>query len=189
MGKVEDEGRNRRLLFTDVCPILPAPQNNRRKAKEEKRMSTRSIIGIINIDGTVDIIYCHNDGDPPHQLPILKECYNSPNKAKGLLELGDITCLGRKFSPPKGLVLGSWNRVLEAMDEKQLRDTTVAYHRDIGEPLTKAFRMGSVQLLKKRLARSSDIKWVYLYDLESGRWTWARAGKDMEFRAAEPDAK
>ena len=43
-------------------------------------MSTHSYIGIINKDRFVDAVYCHWDGRPGHQGPILKERYNNAEK-------------------------------------------------------------------------------------------------------------
>lgn len=34
-------------------------------------MSTNSRIGILHEDGTTETIYCHWDGYPEHQMPIL----------------------------------------------------------------------------------------------------------------------
>ena len=44
---------------------------------EELNMSTNSRIGILHEDGTTETIYCHWDGYPEHQMPILTEHYNT----------------------------------------------------------------------------------------------------------------
>ena len=36
-------------------------------------MATRSAIGYIRPDGSIRAVYCHWDGSPGHQLPILTE--------------------------------------------------------------------------------------------------------------------
>ena len=47
-------------------------------------MSTRSRIGILNPDGSTRTIYCHSDGYPEHQLPILTQHYSSIEKVEEL---------------------------------------------------------------------------------------------------------
>jgi hypothetical protein len=59
-------------------------------------MATRSVIGVRT--GTARkprylAVYCHYDGYPSHQLPILTEHHNSPAAALNLVAGGDISCL------------------------------------------------------------------------------------------------
>lgn len=56
-------------------------------------MSTRSNIGILNQDGTVDYIYCHYDGYLDHNGKILNEYYNTEDKVRELISLGDMSAL------------------------------------------------------------------------------------------------
>ena len=56
-------------------------------------MSTRSNIGILNQDGTVDYIYCHFDGYLDHNGTILNENYNTEEKVRELISLGDMSAL------------------------------------------------------------------------------------------------
>ena len=51
-------------------------------------MSTRSKIGILRKDGTVDHIYCHWDGYPEHNGCILYNDYNNINKINSLIKNG-----------------------------------------------------------------------------------------------------
>ena len=57
-------------------------------------MATRSRIGILNDDGTVDSIYCHWDGYLSHNGKILFEHYTDPAVVQELIALGDISSLG-----------------------------------------------------------------------------------------------
>lgn len=57
-------------------------------------MSTRSLIGKLNPNNTVDFIYCHWDGYPDYNGKILNEHYTSPSKVDELLALGDLSVLG-----------------------------------------------------------------------------------------------
>ena len=56
-------------------------------------MATRSAIAIRNSDATYDVIYCHWDGYPSHQLPILESKYNTAKLARKLLAPGDLSSL------------------------------------------------------------------------------------------------
>ena len=60
-------------------------------------MATRSRIGILHEDGTVDSIYCHSDGYPEYNGKILHGHYRSPAKVKELISLGDISSLGEEL--------------------------------------------------------------------------------------------
>ncbi len=58
-------------------------------------MGTRSMIGRENEDGTVEAVYCHWDGYPSHNGRILLENYTTFEKTNKLLELGQISSLGK----------------------------------------------------------------------------------------------
>ena len=48
-------------------------------------MATRSRIGMVKDDGTVESIYCHFDGYPSNNGKILKEHYADKSKVEKLL--------------------------------------------------------------------------------------------------------
>jgi hypothetical protein len=83
-------------------------------------MATRSYIGIRNLDASVDYIYCHFDGYPEYNGKILTEHYSNINRVNELLNLGDLSVLG-KF-------IGEKNNFND-----RVRDTCLAYGRDRGE--------------------------------------------------------
>jgi hypothetical protein len=58
-------------------------------------MATRSRIAIENQDGTVTSIYCHFDGYIDGVGKILQENYNTREKMEQLIDLGDISSLGK----------------------------------------------------------------------------------------------
>lgn len=60
-------------------------------------MATRSLIGKLNSDNTVNYIYCHWDGYPSHNGAILQEHYNTLEKVDALLALGDLSSLGKEI--------------------------------------------------------------------------------------------
>ena len=57
-------------------------------------MSTRSSIAIKHEDGSIDAIYCHNDGYLTNNGVILYKNYQDPAKVQQLINLGSISSLG-----------------------------------------------------------------------------------------------
>lgn len=123
-------------------------------------MSTRSRIGILHADGSTDTIYCHSDGYPEHQMPILREHYNTTEKVREFLSLGDLSLLGERIAPDE-------NENHKFAYGSRTENVTVAYYRDRGEPLTPARHDPSISAL---LSRDWDVDWFYLFDLNSGNW-------------------
>ena len=56
-------------------------------------MATRSVIGIINEDNTVNSVYCHYDGYPEHTGYFLKKFFDTTEKVNNLISNGDISSL------------------------------------------------------------------------------------------------
>ena len=56
-------------------------------------MSTRSVIGILQDDKTVNSVYCHFDGYPEHTGYFLKKFFDTTEKVQNLISNGDISCL------------------------------------------------------------------------------------------------
>ena len=62
-------------------------------------MATRSTIALEFADGTVGQIYCHWDGYLEHNGKILFENYTDPFKLRQLIDLGDLSALGKDIMP------------------------------------------------------------------------------------------
>ncbi len=60
-------------------------------------MSTRSNIGVRNLDGTVDYIYCHFDGYPEGVGKTLISSYQDMDRVNELMKLGDLSSLGEEI--------------------------------------------------------------------------------------------
>lgn len=58
-------------------------------------MATRSTIALEFADGTVQQVYCHWDGYLEHNGAILFEHYADPFKLRDLIDMGDVSSLGR----------------------------------------------------------------------------------------------
>lgn len=106
-------------------------------------MATRSLIAIKNNDGSIESIYCHNNGYPSYNGQILLNHYNDENRIRELLSLGDLSVQGSKIKPEKEydhIKYSLFNN--KDVDKKYKhsfetphKDVTVAYHRDRGEEL------------------------------------------------------
>ena len=74
-------------------------------------MSTRSRIGILNQDGTVESVYCHQDGYPEYTGYFLENFYTSTKLVKLLLSKGDISNIATSYD---------WNLKQQTFDNKEL---------------------------------------------------------------------
>ena len=86
-------------------------------------MSTRSRIGMVLPDGTVESIYCHCDGYLKHNGLILLECYSDPARLKELLALGGLSGLGRATRSPTQAEMNEMTLVGQGK-------ATIAFRRD-----------------------------------------------------------
>lgn len=90
-------------------------------------MSTSSRLRMVLSSGeALKPVYCHWDGYPSNMMPILEKCYNTPEKVRELLALGDLSYIAEKVKPDEGE---------EHSFDKPAKNVTVAYHRDRGEEL------------------------------------------------------
>ncbi len=56
-------------------------------------MGTRSAIGYKLPNGKIKAVYCHWDGYPSHQMPILQKNYNNLAAVQALIRPGSMSCL------------------------------------------------------------------------------------------------
>jgi hypothetical protein len=117
-------------------------------------MATRSTISLKTESG-YSTIYCHWDGYPSHTGRLLKEHYDTQEKAEELIKLGSLSYLRKFVKPGDG--------VSHTFDEPAT-DVTVAYCRD---------RMEGVV---PHISGYEDINSVYQdgeeynYVFEDGKW-------------------
>ena len=109
-------------------------------------MSTRSYIGVRNTDASVDYIYCHFDGYPEHNGAILREHYSNINRVNELLELGDLSVLGKFIGEKQDF-------------DKRVVGNCLAYGRDRGESNVSKKNSGYDELIT-----SQDVDYVYIFD-------------------------
>lgn len=117
-------------------------------------MATRSTIWIKNEKGFKGI-YCHNDGYSAGVGKTLKEHYTDVKKINDLINLGSISSLGKNSEIPKGF---------KHYFDEPLKDITVAYHRDRGEPL----KIYKAKDLKE--SRKYFEAYNYIFDTEFDKW-------------------
>ena len=139
-------------------------------------MATRSVIIAPTNDGRFRGVYCHSDGYPeaPHGVGAVLFFYYSgmvrlPSgcrfhkgrgklaeaKVNALLDLGDLSSLGKHVAPPK--------RRKHSFD-KRLPDVTVAYGRDRGETGVEA----KVEATAQEVAERIDHQFMYVF--KDGKW-------------------
>lgn len=88
-------------------------------------MSTHCFIGVRNSRGSIDGIYCINDGYPEYVGTILTYKYTTEEKVNSLLKLGNISVLGENIKP--------LDKTLPHTLMNPQSRTVVAYYRDNGD--------------------------------------------------------
>lgn len=103
-------------------------------------MGTRSTIALEFADGTVEQVYCHWDGYLEHNGKILAEHYSDPFKLRDLIDMGDMSSLGKVIGKkhPFGPAYNETNiekkaKVQKEVDEAREAGYTTFYKRDRGE--------------------------------------------------------
>jgi hypothetical protein len=136
-------------------------------------MATRSTIGILNSDSTVQAVYCHWDGYPEHNGKLLMENYTTEATVRELIELGSISSLGRqigekhpfsKFENDAGEhpLVGAAKEARIALAEQE--GWTTFYARDRGETDVSANTYDNVQQFVEEFGEE------YNYLFINGTW-------------------
>lgn len=115
-------------------------------------MATRSLIGKLNKDGTVRVIYCHWDGYPEHNGRILVNHYSKASKVDRLLALGDVSSLAPQIGKKNSF-------------DKPDRRYCVAYGRDRNEPDCQSKVYSSFNNV---IHLEDWIEYIYLWDENNG---------------------
>jgi len=132
-------------------------------------MGTRSTIALEYADGTVEQVYCHWDGYLEHNGKILFENYSNPFILRDLIDLGDISSLGKivgtkhPFSPHEG-------ETQKALYEAAVAaGATTFYGRDRGETGIAAKKFASFEEYK---ANHQYEEYEYILRNVNGVATW-----------------
>jgi hypothetical protein len=95
-------------------------------------MSTRSTIAVEYQDGSVDQVYCHFDGYLEGVGKTLLEHYTNPIKVMSLMNLGDISILGKEIGQK------------HSFDDYMDGVVCTFYRRDRGDSGCYAMKFGSL---------------------------------------------
>ena len=128
-------------------------------------MSTRSLIAIENVDGTIKSIHCHSDGYPEHNGKILLNHYNQRDLVNRLIALGNLSYLDERIDPSG-----------EHSFYSQEKGVTIAYHRDrcdIWENM-KPIKFESLDAFLTSDFGRQDAVYVYLFT-KKDVWTVYKA--------------
>lgn len=129
-------------------------------------MSTNAFIGIRE-NKSITYIYNHSDGYVEYLGRMLLEHYNSEEKAKALVELGDVSVVKEKLAPAEGTV--------HNFDyDKRQEGVSVFYGRDRGEDW-ESIKPVTIQ----NTVFDEHSYYNYLYDVEEGHWLVSKNGKDF----------
>lgn len=143
-------------------------------------MGTSAIIGIKDSNNNSLIkkgIYCHYDGYPSYVGSILSKYYNTTARVLALIELGDISCLGKDLEPNElvrrfgfdGVFNPEFKKLSKEEQERLEKDSeqnpcTIAYCRDRGE------EFNQIEMMTIRQAKGM-VDYVYYWDGEEWHWT------------------
>ena len=129
-------------------------------------MSTRSIIGIMNENNTVDSVYCHFDGYPEHTGYFLKKFFDTTDKVENLISNGDISSL---------VSSRNWERKENpTINNKQILKTVYYNNRPNKELTNQQWENIKPQKHKSVLEffkRDCADEYKYLF-LPSGKWNY-----------------
>jgi hypothetical protein len=120
-------------------------------------MATRSRIGIVKENGTIESIYCHWDGYPSHNGRILLENYTDRSKVLELIGLGDLSSLGENVHPDPALP--------HTFDDPQDK-VCVSYKRDRSEKGCDS--KTHIHLVNLMSAAGEFCEFIYIF--EGDRW-------------------
>ncbi len=124
-------------------------------------MSTRSRIGRINQNGTVESVYCHSDGYPSHNGMMLTSYLNSQESADKIVGLGGLSSLGESIEQSRFYVRDY---------KEELADNAAEKHE-------------SLSAFLKEVSEDIFIEFTYLWDGE--KWcAWNGAGRELDLKTA-----
>lgn len=110
----------------------------------------------IAINGGYRSIYCHHDGYPSYMLPMLKNNYNTFEKAEALVNEGDASSVQAKLAPVDPIAHSEPNFPHE-------KDVCVFYCRDMHEPYS---RVAPIFGTKQSTVQPHEFTYIF----EDGKW-------------------
>ena len=139
-------------------------------------MSTRSYIAKKQPDDSFKAIYCHFDDYPEGVGQTLVDSFTDENKVDKLLELGSLSYLRDDIEAQN-----HFNTFPYRGSEVELKNSTMAYHRDRGDDL----EINEFQDLETMLEFFSDSWGEYLYVLDGDDWLVKNSNDDFFMEVTE----
>jgi len=133
-------------------------------------MSTRSYIAKKQPDDTFKAIYCHFDGYPEGVGQVLVDSFTDESKVDRLLELGSLSYLRYDIETQN-----HFQTFPIREEEVELKDVTMAYHRDRGDELI----INEFSNLEELLEFFSDSWGEYLYVYDTLEWVMKNDNDDF----------
>ena len=120
-------------------------------------MATRSMIGIVENDGTVTAIYCHWDGYPKQNGNLLRKYWDDAYLIDHLMALGNLSYLGKEIGKRQNF------------DQPTDRNWCLAYGRDRNEPKQYATLYASKDDYVSNAAGDHGADYIYLWENDMWR--------------------
>ena len=139
-------------------------------------MGTRSTIALEFADGTVEQVYCHWDGYLSHNGQILFQYYSDPFKLRDLIDLGDLSSLGRNLGnghPFSKFGLKEedpdFDQMIALCKQAEEEGWTTFYGRDRGETGTASKKFKNYE---DYVANHQYEEYEYILRNVDGKATW-----------------
>ena len=132
-------------------------------------MSTRSRIGILNQDGSIESVYHHSDGYPCWLGVVLKRHFSNSLKVRDLMEGGDISCIRSN---------NDW-------DMKELDQPIIKTFAMRGE---KTYSVEHEDLVDFIMYDTVQIEYSYLWNPNTMNWTFYKANYDYDWNIPKAPA-
>lgn len=127
-------------------------------------MDRTSCIAIVEANGEVKAIYCNDYGHPAHNGKLLLEHYNTEEKARGLISMGQLARLGALIKREDG----------QPYDfDSPANDTSIAYYRDMGERLEIWGYKSIEHFMEDLLYAVIPIEADFVYVWQNGAWGYS----------------
>jgi len=129
-------------------------------------MATRSMIGIVENDGTATAIYCHWDGHPGNNGRLLRKYWDDAYLIDHLMALGNLSYLGQEIGERQNF------------DQPTDRNWCLAYGRDRNEPKQYATLYASKDDYVSNAVGDHGADYIYLWENDMWR-CWDYEGKHI----------
>lgn len=142
-------------------------------------MGTRSAIGYKLSDGSIRAVYCHWDGYPDHQLPILRKHYNTLDLVKALIKPGSMSSLRTRNTWTNGSSMlnsdGSHMRDKEGyIISENDREPQPLYHHERGD---KDCGSTDSHFPLNEWFHRHDCEHLYVFDPSTEEWEHTAEGE------------